>query len=95
MTYLLCGTESVCIVSVWNQPIPQPAWIKQAETGFPWQEQKKSQNKHKNNEKVYQLNFFHCIISLSYKVTSFVKVLVKLIIQQKILHGIFCEKVVK
>ena len=47
------------------------------------------QNTCKNIYKVYQLKFFHCIISLSYRVTILCNVLVKFIIQQKVLYGIF------
>ncbi len=55
-------------------------------------ERSKFQNNCKNIYKVYQLKFFHCIISLSYRVTFLCNVLVKFIIQQKVLCGIFLLK---
>ena len=41
-------------------------------------EQKKFQNKSKNIDEVYQSEFFHCIILLSYRVTFLCNVLGKI-----------------
>ena len=56
--------------------------------------QKKFQNKHKNIDKVYQLDFFRCIISLTYRTPLSLEFVCKLIIQQGGLYVIFYLKVV-
>lgn len=53
---------------------------------------KKFQNMLKNIYEVYQLMYFRCIMSLSYRVTFLCNVLVKLIIHQKALYDFFFMK---